>query len=214
MSMGSLLLAGGAPGQADGAAQQPHPHPPAERRLPGPGERHRDPRPRDPRAARARRRDLRRTTPASRSSASTADMERDRFFTAEAARDYGLVDRVIELHETRPASPPRASGRAWRVAAALVVVRGVAVTRGGSGTRGPWGSSRSTASRSARPSWPRRCRTECWQTAIADPPCGWAPAVGRALPNPGRLRAGPSTRRRNGEGGGVGDTAGGASSDL
>jgi ATP-dependent Clp protease protease subunit len=29
----------------------------------------------------------------------TADMERDRFFTAEAARDYGLVDRVIDAHE-------------------------------------------------------------------------------------------------------------------
>ncbi len=28
-----------------------------------------------------------------------ADMERDRFFTAEAARDYGLVDRVISSHE-------------------------------------------------------------------------------------------------------------------
>jgi ATP-dependent Clp protease, protease subunit len=27
------------------------------------------------------------------------DMERDRFFTAEQAREYGLVDRVIESHE-------------------------------------------------------------------------------------------------------------------
>ena len=27
-----------------------------------------------------------------------ADMERDRFFTAEQARDYGLVDRVLESH--------------------------------------------------------------------------------------------------------------------
>jgi ATP-dependent Clp protease, protease subunit len=27
------------------------------------------------------------------------DMERDRFFTAEQARDYGLIDRVIERHE-------------------------------------------------------------------------------------------------------------------
>ena len=27
------------------------------------------------------------------------DMERDRFFTAEQARDYGLIDRVIEQHE-------------------------------------------------------------------------------------------------------------------
>ena len=29
------------------------------------------------------------------------DMERDRFFTAEQAREYGLVDRVIESHELR-----------------------------------------------------------------------------------------------------------------
>ena len=29
----------------------------------------------------------------------TDDMERDRFFTAEQARDYGLVDRVIQSHE-------------------------------------------------------------------------------------------------------------------
>ena len=27
------------------------------------------------------------------------DMDRDRFFTAEAARDYGLIDRVITSHE-------------------------------------------------------------------------------------------------------------------
>jgi ATP-dependent protease ClpP protease subunit len=26
------------------------------------------------------------------------DMERDRFFTAEQARDYGLIDSVIESH--------------------------------------------------------------------------------------------------------------------
>ena len=26
-------------------------------------------------------------------------MERDRFFTAEQARDYGLIDRVISSHE-------------------------------------------------------------------------------------------------------------------
>ncbi len=27
-----------------------------------------------------------------------ADMERDRFFTAEQALEYGLVDRVLESH--------------------------------------------------------------------------------------------------------------------
>jgi len=38
------------------------------------------------------------------------DMERDRYFTAEEARDYGLVDRVIESHElTRLAAGFRAA---------------------------------------------------------------------------------------------------------
>jgi ATP-dependent protease ClpP protease subunit len=27
-----------------------------------------------------------------------ADMERDRFFTPEEAREYGLIDRVLESH--------------------------------------------------------------------------------------------------------------------
>ena len=27
------------------------------------------------------------------------DMDRDRYFTAEQARDYGLIDRVIASHE-------------------------------------------------------------------------------------------------------------------
>ena len=46
-------------GQADGAAQQPDPDPPALGRLRGPVDRHRDPRPGGPGAARPRRRDLR-----------------------------------------------------------------------------------------------------------------------------------------------------------
>ena len=36
-------------------------------------------------------------------------MDRDRYFTAEQAREYGLVDRVISSHELnrmRPASAP------------------------------------------------------------------------------------------------------------
>ena len=41
------------------------------------------------------------------------DMERDRFFTAEQAREYGLVDRVIsshELHQQRAGFGPRNGG--------------------------------------------------------------------------------------------------------
>ena len=30
------------------------------------------------------------------------DMDRDRYFTAEQAREYGLIDRVIESHELSP----------------------------------------------------------------------------------------------------------------
>ena len=29
------------------------------------------------------------------------DMDRDRFFTAEQAQEYGLIDRVVEAHELR-----------------------------------------------------------------------------------------------------------------
>jgi ATP-dependent Clp protease, protease subunit len=32
------------------------------------------------------------------------DMDRDRFFTSEQARDYGLIDRVIDVHEVK--QPP------------------------------------------------------------------------------------------------------------
>ena len=60
MSMGSLILAGGADGQARRAAQLAHPHPPAARRLPGPGDRHPDPRRGGDRAAPADGGDLRR----------------------------------------------------------------------------------------------------------------------------------------------------------
>ncbi len=41
----------------------------------------------------------------------SADMERDRYFTADQARDYGLVDRVIASHDvTRAAAGFRARG--------------------------------------------------------------------------------------------------------
>ena len=88
MSMGSLILAGGAPGKRSSLPEQPDPDPPAVRRLPGPGDRHPDPRPRGARAARAAGGDLRRRTPASRKEQVSVDLERDRFFTP--ARGAGL----------------------------------------------------------------------------------------------------------------------------
>ena len=54
MSMGSLILAGGAEGKRFGAPQLAHPHPPAARRLPGPGDRHRRSTPRRRSALRRR----------------------------------------------------------------------------------------------------------------------------------------------------------------
>ena len=89
-------------GQADGAAERAHPDPPAAAA-----------------ASRARRPTSRSTRArcsscARRSTRSTPhhtgqtveqvhdDMDRDRFFTAEQAREYGLIDRVIESHELSP----------------------------------------------------------------------------------------------------------------
>ena len=59
MSMGSLLLTGGAKGKRFSLPEQPHPDPPALRRIRRPVDRHRDPRARDPQHPQADRRDLR-----------------------------------------------------------------------------------------------------------------------------------------------------------
>ena len=60
MSMGALLLAGGAKGKRMALPEREDPHPPGVLRLPGPGHRHRDPRPRGDRAPAPARRDHRR----------------------------------------------------------------------------------------------------------------------------------------------------------
>ena len=99
MSMGSLLLAGGAPGKRMALPEQPHPDPPALGRLPGPGLRHRDPRQARRSSCAATSTRSTRTTPARRVERVHDDMDRDRYFTAEQAREYGLVDRVISSHE-------------------------------------------------------------------------------------------------------------------
>ena len=75
------------------------------------------------------------------------DMDRDRFFTAEEAVDYGLVDRVIESHElTR--SPP-ASAPAPKRLEALDELHG-----GGRG--GQWPPSISSGTSPSRSSTTRR----------------------------------------------------------
>ncbi len=98
MSMGSLLLAGGRQGQADGAAQQPDPDPPAHRRLQGQSadiEIHA----REILALRARVDEIYAKHTEQAVERVHADMERDRYFTGEEALAYGLVDRVIERRQ-------------------------------------------------------------------------------------------------------------------
>ena len=84
-------------GQADGAAQLAHPDPPALGRLRGPVLGHRDPRDGDPQDAQADRRDLRQVRGDPEEQVHV-DMERDRFFKADQAAEYGLIDRVIHSH--------------------------------------------------------------------------------------------------------------------
>ena len=67
MSMGALLLAGGAEGKRMATAELEDPHPPGLGRLPGPGDRHRDPRQGDHRRPPPPRRDHRQAHRASRS---------------------------------------------------------------------------------------------------------------------------------------------------
>ncbi len=84
--------------QALGAAQQPHPHAPAVVGLRGPGDRHRHPGARGAQAARARRRDLRRGAPASRSRRSIATWSATASSRPTQAVEYGLIDRVLTSH--------------------------------------------------------------------------------------------------------------------
>ena len=46
------------------------------------------------------------STPASRSSGSSADSDRDRWFTAEEALEYGFVDHVVTPRRTAAAARP------------------------------------------------------------------------------------------------------------
>ena len=97
MSMGALLLGRRRRRQADVAAQLEDPHPPGLLRLPGPGDRHRDPRQRDHRRPPRLDEILAKHTGQPFEKV-TNDTERDYFMSAEEAKEYGLVDRVIEHH--------------------------------------------------------------------------------------------------------------------
>ena len=98
MSMGSLLLAGGATREAHVAAELTDPDPPGVRRVPGAGHRHRDPGPRGDRPQAAPGGDLRRHTGKSQDVISR-DMERDFFLSPPEAKEYGIIDTVITHRE-------------------------------------------------------------------------------------------------------------------
>ena len=84
-------------GQADGHPELEDPHPPGLGRLPGPGDRHRDPREGDHRRPPPPRRDHRQAHRQPFEKV-TKDTERDYFMSAEEAMEYHIVDRVIEHH--------------------------------------------------------------------------------------------------------------------
>ena len=92
--MGSFLLAAGTQGQAERAAPLAHHDPPAVGRRPGHGGGHRDPGARDPLPAQQDERALRQHT-GQPVETIERDMDRDRFMSAEEAKEYGLIDSVF-----------------------------------------------------------------------------------------------------------------------
>ena len=89
-SMGSLLLSAGAQGHALRHAERPHHGAPALRRLPGPGLRHRAPRPGHHQAEAPAERDLCQAHRPGPTKTIERTLDRDHFMTADEARDFGL----------------------------------------------------------------------------------------------------------------------------
>ena len=98
MSMGSLLLTGGDARQADGAAELAHPHPPAVVRASRASRRDIEIHAREILKTRKRVDEIYAKHTGQTEERVHVDMERDRFFTAEQAVEYGLIDRVLEQH--------------------------------------------------------------------------------------------------------------------
>ena len=120
-SMGSFLLMAGAKGKRMRAAELAHHDPPAVGRRAGPGDRHRDPRARDPEDARAAQPIYAERTgqPIEKI---RADMERDFFMDPEEAKAYGLIDQVLSKRDAPPTPQPgkrakcRQTRRPWAAA--------------------------------------------------------------------------------------------------
>ena len=98
-SMGSLLLCAGAQGHALRHAERPHHGAPALRRLPGPGFRHRAPRPGHHQDEAPPQRDLRQAHRPRSYETIEKTLDRDHFMTADEAKDFGIVDKVITSRE-------------------------------------------------------------------------------------------------------------------
>ena len=95
MRMGAIVLAGGAPGKRSALPQLEDPDPPGARRLPRPGDRDRDPGARGDQPAAAMDEIMANHTGQALEKV-TKDTDRDFFMTSEEAKEYGLIDRVIE----------------------------------------------------------------------------------------------------------------------
>ena len=89
--------------EAHGAAELEDPDPPGVGRVPGTGDGHRDPREGDDRAEAQARGDHGQAHGPGRSRRSRQDMDRDYFMTAEEAKEYGIIDRVIAHRSRRSA---------------------------------------------------------------------------------------------------------------
>ena len=94
-SMGSLLLSRGRQGQALCPAERAHHGAPALRRRAGPGDRYRDPGARDP-DLRKRLNEIYVQHTGQPLEAIERKLERDSYMSAEEARDFGLVDEVVD----------------------------------------------------------------------------------------------------------------------
>ena len=125
---GLAALDRGRQGQALLAAEQPDPDPPAVGGVRGAGERHRDPRA-EILNVRARIDEIYALHTGQTLEQVNKDMERDQFFKADEAVEYGLIDRVIDhdrrkagVHARRPRRRTCAGG-SWMTRAPRIQVR-------------------------------------------------------------------------------------------